>query len=331
MYYLETLGDLRLAIRERRLQAQSIRAKVDAWMIQQYGLSDFIQTSRHYFGLEVANTANKPILLLARQLASMNIEEVACRLFASAVGFDFLLCSFKADSFCTQNHDKRQRVKVPWLSWSKKGNPVVRKEHVATQPIDKLESLALDRIETIHGPNLFDYHNGLGRQVFGVETTPLDISALHERNLRQAKYRPNTCHLIDTHGHTSKVNLTAELVSSPTARLRPPAHWYYPLYLSWFLDGSMVLLETYENPASGVPEAKEMFVRAMNRVFDQTGLYPLVARIPALTDDLLVCNTHLLGVGAYGRLAANVPLPDDGLVIHDLLRQLADQTYAFRE
>ncbi len=329
-YYLETYGDLRSAVSERRANRKIIRQNIDDWAMKCYGLPNFTIISDEFFGLRACPEDVSPTLLLARQLASMNVEEAACRLLAKSMRHKFVLCSFKADSFCSQNHDKRQRVKIPWLSWSKKGNPVVYKEYVAKLPMEKLEGVALDQITTAKDLNLAEYHRQLGRQVFGNEATVFDVSREHERNLRQATRRPGSCFAIDETGYARKMTTEDALVSSQIVRLRPPASWYYPLYLTWFLDGTLVLLETYENPAGGVPEAKKLFVRTMDYVSSQTGYFPLILRIPPLTDDLLFCNTHLLAAGAWAELCEALPCPNETDVINDLAYGFARKVIEYR-
>jgi hypothetical protein len=76
--------------------------------------------------------------------------------------------------------------------------------------------------------------------------------------------------------------------------IRPPSHWYYPIYLSLFLTGEIILFETYENPNGGVPEAKILFEKAMIEVETGTGFLPLVVEIPPLTPSLLQCNRGVL-------------------------------------
>ena len=199
--------------------------------------------------------------------------------------------SFYRDAYSPENHDKRCRVRIPWLWHSKKGNMVVDGAYIASEPVSKIERKILGKIKTTSGLLLPHFHAMMRVAVFGHSNPTLDVSLLHAESLKRATRRPEMIYR-DIRGY-DRIGAIDSMDESLEC-YRPPASWYYPLYLSWFLNGSMVLLETYENPDGGVPEAKKLFEQTMFTVQSATGFLPLVVEIPPLTPEMLYCNRHLI-------------------------------------
>lgn len=322
--YITSAEELKVALEERVRRRQEIHARLEAFFVRSYG----IENGREMFETSINLSQHaKPVAILARQIASVCVEDVAFEVIASHLGLSPLTFTFVRDTFTIRNHEKMHRVKVPWIEWSKKRNLVIRYEMPAMLPYVALEGVPLANIECKGGSMLPAYHDGL-RKEMGLSTLTADVSGLHAYMLRYATRKPSFVYrTID--GRTERYWLTADEEVMETDR--PPASWYYPYYLSWFLDGSAVLFETYENPEGGVPEAKRLFEESVKRVVQGTGFGPLVVRIPPLTKDMLYCNRHLLIAGREG--LSKITAETASLSLHDTtacMHVIAKKVIAFR-
>lgn len=189
---------------------------------------------------------------------------------------------------------------------------VMERHTIVSIPPDILERRIMSGIPTSAGMLLPQYHESVRDRAFASQNPAMDVSALHARLFWKSTKKPPTV-FVNRRGYDTSVE--SDIVEKIDC-VRPPAHWYYPLYLSWFLDGSMVLLETYENTESEVPEAKKMFKRTMDFIQQETGWKPLVLEIPPLSKEMLFCNRHLLesGLGVQ--------------TITDSIRDIGDNTLA---
>lgn len=173
----------------------------------------------------------------------------------------------------------------------KKSNLVLAHERICGEDNDYLDGIALDRIICHSGESLPEFHQNL-RVRANVTATTSDVSELHTFILTNASRRPQFIFRETSSGQEKKLYLKPEDLI--LKRDRPPSSWYYPYYLSWFIDGTMVLFETYDNPIGDVSHAKVMFEKAMGIVSAGTGFTPLVVKIPPLSKEMLYCNRHLL-------------------------------------
>lgn len=133
-------------------------------------------------------------------------------------------------------------------------------------------------------------HKDLRKAMF-LEGTTYDVSTIHNRILRDATRLPSFVYRIE---ETKEKRVELAKGDALLSHDRPPSSWYYPYYLSWFLDGTSVLFETYDNPLGEVSRAKELFEECMKTIESVTGFRPLVVKIPPLSHELLYCNRHFL-------------------------------------
>lgn len=281
------MEELNEELKRRKVLKGEIQNKLDNWIKIKYGIENFSRKFSTYFSV---SAETQTVAVLARQIASVSTEDVACFIGTRLLGMKPVVATFFTDSFSSQNGDKRSRVKINWTSWSKKGNLIKTYEHLAIKSMDKLEHMLLNRIITIYGNNIPDFHLSLRSKFFGDSDCCLDVGALQKTFLLEATNKPTYWYIENENGYAKR---SADMSKIEQA-VRPPADWYYPYYLSWFLDGSMVLLETYDNPNDDVPEIKDSFVNAMNLIHNNVGVYPLVVRTPILSSDMLSLNRHLL-------------------------------------
>jgi hypothetical protein len=288
--YVTSYDGLMRALDERRTRFHEARASVNAFVRRRYGLDHMMEMADEMFsGHEV------PVAVLARQIASICVEDVAFVAGARRMGLTPLTLTFTRDAFTKNNHDKLNRVKVPWVSWSKKGNLVRGYDRIVRESNDALERVPLDRIRCVDGTLLPDYHTAL-RKTAGIVGAVDDVFTLDRRILSAARNRPAFVYR-EVGGR--EVRYPIDATTPLESRDRPPAEWYYPYYLSWFIDGTFVLFETYDNPMGEVSHAKAMFEGAMREVASETGFVPLIVKVPALSKEMLYCNRHLMQPDAF--------------------------------
>lgn len=285
--YITSYDALQRALSDRACRREEIRDRVNSFVQSTYGIETMTGILPKFFSfLE----KEEPVGFLARQIASVCIEDIAFQVGVHSLGLQPVTAPFGRDSFTSKNHDKLHRIKIPWISWSKKGNMVLAHERACTRNSEELEGVPLDKIVCHDGSILPDFHTNLRKKACLIESTS-DVSLLHSYMLAQARNRPRFVYR-ETANREEKVALVEGAIVE--ARDRPPASWYYPYYLSWFVDGSMVLFETYDNPLAEVPHAKMLFEKAMSHVAIGTGFMPLVVKIPPLSKEMLYCNRHML-------------------------------------
>jgi hypothetical protein len=210
--------------------------------------------------------------------------------------------AFTRDSFNSGSNDKLFRARVPFVSWSKKARLVVDNRPLITQPqvkvYDELNMARMDRLYT-NGVSLAQYHWQMQQNVFRSFPEPYlwtDLSDTYGRVLAQvnrAGKKPATVWRCNGDGKDSPSSHYTESEALDLT-VRPSSKWYYHLYLSMFLDGTFVLLETYDNETGGVPEARRLFEKEMDAIRSATGFMPMVVKTAPLRPDMLYVNQHIL-------------------------------------
>jgi hypothetical protein len=163
---------------------------------------------------------------------------------------------------------------------------MIRMDHVNVDVAHGGGTLPMYHRQMYH--DVFKYFPG-GNAWFDVSTLYAEFLALalETKHIPERVWRQN--------GDGRDYPCDGSICSSAEARslvLRPSAKWYYGLYLSMFLDGTFVLLETYDNTTGGVPEARKLFEREMDLIGRQTGFTPLVVQTFPLETDMLYVNRH---------------------------------------
>ena len=332
--YIQTIDELRRIVSERQSHFSQIREATNYWIFREYGIEDYLGlVARHFPFLD---NGQKPVALLARQIASICVEDLACILFAKAIGYRQITMPFTRDTFTAANHDKKARIKIPWVEWSKKGNPVRTYQRIFSDKISNLEGKILSSISIKKGLFLQDYHSHMRVRVIPefAALDIVDVSMCHVEALRLSSKGPSFVYE-NVDGQDIRrydVGCTDFSRNDNPLRYRPPAKWYYPLYFSWFLDGSMILLETYENPRGEVAEAKRVFEETMFKIEQNTGYRPIVVEILPLDMDLLSCNKHIYeqGTEAFKMLETKAPnRSSDGSLVN-LYANITETVFRFR-
>lgn len=287
--YLTNQAQLTDVLERRREQREIIRQRLDEYAMRCYGLSQYGERIERNF---VTSTNDKPSGILARQVASIMVEDVTMFLGCQILGLSPLAVQFARDVFVSGNADKLHRVKIPWISYSVKKNLVLKHERIVDEGNHSLELRSFASMIATGGESLLAWHATKRRAVFGDRYPIADCSQFWSECVVAARRKPEFVYELLASGHERRVDYS--VATGRHGLIRPPSKWYYPLYLAMFLDGTWVLLETYENPAGGVPHAKRLFEAAMREVERETGFRPLVVETPPLTKDMMYYNKHLL-------------------------------------
>ncbi|MBP6854973.1 MAG: hypothetical protein KBD26_01635 [Candidatus Pacebacteria bacterium] len=288
--YITKLEALRPAIDERLARRDEIHKSINSWIEKSYGIKDFIEITRNYFKLEDGKT----YLTLCRQIPSVRTEDLACNIGAGVLGYPILSLPFLDDTFSPNNHEKRSYLNFKWADYGRKKNLYVYGERIVDGSIMDYSGMPLSMIKTsshIPGETLPEFHFGLRAKVFGENDTLIDVSNLDRIYVRASINKPE--YVFSIENSLSKKKHISE-IDIEDINYRPISEWYYPLYLSWFLDGSMVLLETYDNELSQVSEAKKLFEHTVDLIENGTGLRPLVLKVPPLDDKMLYMPKHVI-------------------------------------
>jgi len=291
--YITNPEELRNKVSEALDKVEEIERKRDEWIFQQYGIEDFSLIVSKFFS-SMKDSEHISVGLLARQLPGICMEDIAFTLSCDLLGLQPLSMSFVRDVFVENNHDKMARARVPWVKWSKKGNMVVEYEYVTKLKPNLLNRVPISMIETVCNRALPELHTDWRETVFAGKGGVPDISLFWNQLLLASSKKPEKVFVLKDGREVSVPILEALFHPKLLGEIRPPSHWYYPIYLSLFLTGEIILFETYENPNGGVPEAKILFEKAMMEVKTGTGFLPLVVEIPPLTPSLLQCNRGVL-------------------------------------
>jgi len=277
--YIRTRKELEILLKERKKSKKGINERINLWAMEKYGINNFLAIKEKH--MPFLKNKKKSYGFLARQIPSVCVEDVACFIGSKNIGLEPVSMSFVQDNFSSANAEKLNRVKIPWSRMTESGKLIIRYENISTKKIPDIESHVLSNIPTISNKTLPEFHSDLRCKVFGAEHQALDISEFWSECLKEASNKPEFVYETGS-GKAKKIFLKDISGEINHKNIRPPSSWYYPLYFSCFLDGSMVLLETYENPNGEVYEAKKLFIQTMGAMKEIVGEYPLVLEIPPL-------------------------------------------------
>lgn len=320
MYYITKTTELANAIRERKERSEQISKRIDDWVYSEWGIpgfSDMMST------LSPSQDHDGTYGVLCRQLATVRIEEVSFYMTCQSLGLKPMNITYVDDVFNTRNKDKVHLIKLPWIKkHSKNGDPIVEYEKIARFPSagTVLSSISIDG----NGTNLPKYHRNLRMATFGNDCPEeVDIGKAFKVYLSAAENKPFYVYE-NIDGHEVKVpSAESSLIDA-----RPPAEWYYPLYLLSFMTGNMVLFETYENPEGEVGKIREHFQHTMDIIMEGTGLYPLVVEIPPLKLPMMYINQAMIGRDWKSQI---LDPPQNGGKIINMFNDFASQAIALRK
>lgn len=313
-YYITDKETLVEELRSRIRDKSELAAAVNAFAEKEYGIRNYIEVTQQ-------NLCLSPVRFygaLCRQVATARIEEICYSIACQYLGLSPVNLTFGIDTFSTRNTDKVNLVKNRLVvGHSKNGQPIIRVSKIANP--QSLEGMILQEIVIDSGQRLLEYHQGLRIDAFGNRCPSIrDVGSIFSLYLRMAKKRPLWVFEIKGRWTEKKPTENANLFAS-----RPPASWYYPLYLANFALGNLVLFETYENKKGDVPKIKEEFEAAMDLIKDAIGVYPMVIQTPPLNPDMMLINTALLRSDWRGKIAIPENFCGDTLSLFSLIAHQA--------
>lgn len=336
--YLNSVSLAKEAIQKRKERQCLVQRSLDGHIKEKFGISSFSSLVRSHISRSMVGSPEEPDPLasygvLARQVPGACVEDIACYLLSRRLGLAPLSLAFTRDAFHSSSNDKLFRVKVPFTSWSKKGNLQVNYTSVVTNTngysFTDLNMVRMDTFKVVDR-SLAEYHRIQQQEIFKHFEKPYiwgDVSRMWGEILAQAKGGVGNPRYVWRTGEDNKdVQCTREYTAEEARSLvvRPSSKWYYHLYLSMFLDGTFVLLDTYDNETGGVPEARRLFEEEMMAIKKATGFMPLVVKTYPLRQDMLYVNQHIIDdpVKAAGVLQQAKYWTDDTV---SMTRWFADQ------
>lgn len=312
MYYLTSVPEIKEAVKQRRKKRSIVQAMVNKHIEDKFGIVDFselvaqqIFASRSAFGSITSPPygfdQDASYGVLARQIPSLSAEDIACYLLAHRLDLAPFALAFARDAFHSNSNDKLFRVRIPFVSWSKKKNLVLNHKMVVTNTngssLTNLDMTILDRMQ-VGDMKLNDYHCQLQQSFYSHDKAPYiygDISRAWGEILAQTKEAKKLAPIVWKRGDDGKDILWDREYTVEEARalvVRPSAKWYYPMYLSMFMDGRFILLESYDSEV--VPKARQLFETAMDDIYKATGFMPLIVKTYTLRTDMLYVNQHII-------------------------------------
>jgi hypothetical protein len=270
-------------IRRRSFNREKIRNSINEYCFREYGIYDFFTIADQY--LKVSSSENIFKICLARQVPCQNVEHLAINRLASfltdnGIYSTAMPMAFVRDSYTSTNEYKSSLAKIPHLYRSRKGTLIIKKENIlAHHHRENVDGKILDRLETQHGMPLVDFHYALRRNIFGQKDVFVDFSSFVKEIARQSvangsKNMPEFVFIRS--GIKEKKVHPHEADFSNGQDPRPPADWYYFLYLMLFLDGSCALASTVDED----PRVISWFTSNIAKIEGICGFRPLFIDTP---------------------------------------------------
>ncbi|MFH1656855.1 MAG: hypothetical protein ABH919_00050 [bacterium] len=275
-YYENNRAKLEEELKGRQSRSSEIREAIDAWAEKKYGITKFSWLVDERLGKPKGVTT-----ILARQIPTVKLEDVMCSVASRYMEFNPVAFSLTNDRYCCRNFTKYTYIRIPWLLQNQKKVLIEHELVVPSSLVNSLEGRILASIATNNGDFLPDFHQKMRDKTFvGSVSYPVkDLSSFLEElvkiSIRSGKYDSSV--FINDEGIEKKVNVKRININKlDEIDVRPPAGWYYPLYLSLFLDGRRILLESFDD----VPDFQP-FQQSMDEEIGKLGLNPLILKTPS--------------------------------------------------
>ena len=260
-----------------------IRERINEYCFVAYGIDNFFSIADKYlhqdFGGKLLN------ICLARQVPCQNIEHLAIAKLASFLSENGLSAkavpmAFARDSFTSNNEYKASLIKIPYLFRGRKGGLIVKKESIlARLHRESIDGKILDQLKTEDGLGLPDFHYALRKNIFGDNDCFVDFSSF----VKEVAFQSVESRSVNMPGYVfirsgmkeRKVHpFDADFSNGQDPR--PPADWFYFLYLMMFLDGGSALASTVDED----PRVIAWFSDNMKKIKEICGFSPLLIDTP---------------------------------------------------
>jgi len=271
------ITELRDEIAARSKDGAKIRERVDEYVRYEYGVQGFTTLAEGFFAGQ-----RKFGVCLARQIPTANLEHLAKErlvewMMLQNFEVEAIPMALTRDSVGTKNPLKISYWKVPILDRGRNGRINVQNLRVLEVSDSKdIGQRILSEIRTTSGQTLVEYHQNL-RQGAGVSRWTVDLSYFFLECLRQSiqagsDRAPKQLYVV--RGSKEKKIWTREADLKDINR--PPADWYYFLYLMLFLDGKRGLLSTVDDDDI----VTTWFKQSIRKIEEVVGVKPLILDTP---------------------------------------------------
>ena len=319
---------LRLAERDQ------IRQRLDAFMLRERGIPAFSTIVDRW----MPPLSNSLALCLARQIPTASIEHLTvdgtARWLSSHIASHAAVMGFRRD--CWVSNSYKQSLTVLPVIQKVSGNVVhVRNTKVVTpafrpnlQHLPVLSSIPAKFARPEWGleirGTLADLHHALRTRARGVEDTTPDFSFLWQECLHRST-KPPAYAFVDLGGYARKVQRWDMYASS---YIRPPASWYYLLYLGMFLTGERALIATtIEEDDESI---RMLFVESIAVLKEATGVEPLILWTPHASPTMVTTTSQPLTYNEFHPTVLedgwtnHVSLPDSHVSCYEASARIAD-------
>lgn len=270
---------LKQEVKKRRSQRESIRNKIDAYVLKKFGIKQYSFIVDSFLG----QLNGELKICLCRQITTANIEHVAVQVFAewlSDLGLPAKasFMSFTEDSFSYCNPYKKSLVHIPWLRRRKKGNCelFIQNEKVLPKKAGDINGMILGRITTKNDCVLPEFHENICTELLNKPFHCVDTSEMFSSCFRDSVQSggmvPDFFYVTDENKE-KKVPLSAGINGS---KVRPPANWFYHLHLLSFLDGQRALISQIGDDA----KMSRCFSEPIKEIVKEIGVEPLIVDTP---------------------------------------------------
>ena len=277
-----TVESLRQEVESRTEKKPEINSRMDEICWNEFGISDFSQ--------KVENLLPAGDLIhfcLSRQVPNINVEHLGMELlirwlYKNGIPAVLSPLSFVEDVYSARNPYKASLVKVPIYKIARNGCPCCQNlSLVANFPGSGMEGMAISKISAKDGSSIPEFHSEWRRLVLGDSGIAADISNFFRQCLLEClendgKIKPKFIFQRGEDGKEEKIALNRFRLNGNRGNVRPPADWYYLIYLMLFLDGSRALLSTVGDDA----KVDSWFQESIRGIKDNVSLEPLIVDIP---------------------------------------------------
>ncbi len=241
---MQSLKKIKEEIEIRRREKAEIRKKIGDYVARKYGIRNFWELVDDFFGKEEPFS-----ICLARQIATADIENTSVELLAqwmskNDIPAKALSLSFVNDSYMGSNPEKLHYLKQKILKCGRKRIYVEGKKIATTKKKSSLDGATLKKIKTLEGHPITEHHSRQREEV-GLEPA-VDLSGFFLSLLQECLPEARPSYVFVEGKDIKELKINTQNLNGHKI-IRPPASWYYTLYMFCFLDGDRVLLETTDS------------------------------------------------------------------------------------
>lgn len=275
-------------VRKRRAMGGHLRAALDDFILRRRGIDSFSRIVDAWLP-----PADELILYFSRQIATVSLENMAVERLAAWLSRQTPAraetVEMKNDCWAANGY-KKSLTALPLITDACDGRlhvravktiPTEMRRHINMRPV--LSSIPakidLKKWGIAYQGMLPGLHRTL-RQAAGCRDAAYDTTSLWTECLRATTQPPESVY-VESGGHAARRAWTRDVLG----RCRPPASWYYLLYLCFFVTGDRALVaSTIEEDDE---EIRTLFTQNIALIERETGVAPLILWTPHYSSRLL--------------------------------------------